>query len=60
YRVIAHRALSFFVPPPHQLDFMERWPRIFQLLERIEDGLASLPFIRNGGDHFVITLRKSA
>lgn len=60
YRVIAQRALSFFVPPPHQLDLMQRWPRIFQLLERIEDRLAGLPFIRNGGDHFVITLRKSA
>ena len=58
YRVIAQRALSFFVPPPHQLDFMKKRPRIFRSLERIEDRLAGWPIIRNCGDHFVITLRK--
>jgi len=58
YSVTTQRALSFFVPPPYKEGFMERWPVAFKILERIEDSLAHWPLIRDGGDHFVITLRK--
>lgn len=58
YTVEAHRALSFFVPPPYKEGFMDRWPFTFRVLERIEDRIAHWPLIRSGGDHFVITLRK--
>jgi len=59
FTVLDQRALSLVVPPPHHETFPLKWPRLFRFLERIEDGLAHLPVLRNWGDHFVITLRKN-
>lgn len=58
YTILDQRALSLVVPPPHHGAFPLKWPRLFRLLERIEDSVATLPVLRNWGDHFVITLRK--
>lgn len=58
YDLIAQRALSLIVPPPHQERFPSRWPTLFKVLAAVEDSIASLPLFRNWGDHFVITLRK--
>ena len=58
YEVIAQRALSLLVPPPHQDGSIARWPRLFRALSNMEDAVAHLPVLRNWGDHFAITLRK--
>lgn len=58
YVVVEQRALSLLVPPPHLSSFPDRWPALFSMLSRMEDRVASLPILRNWGDHFAITLRK--
>lgn len=60
YDVIAQRALSLLVPPPHMEGFPTRWPTLFKALCLLENRIVSLPLLRNWGDHFVITLRKRA
>lgn len=60
YHLVALRALSLLVPPPHMAGFPERWPRSFKALAWLEDRIATLPLIRNWGDHFIITVRKRA
>ncbi|MBL7940850.1 MAG: methyltransferase domain-containing protein [Flavobacteriales bacterium] len=58
YDTIAQRGLSLLVPPPHHAGFDSRWPRLFRMLSDMEDAISHLPYLRNLGDHFVITLRK--
>ena len=58
YEVKEQRALSLIVPPPHMERFPNRFPALFNALAWVEDRIASLPLLRNWGDHFVITLRK--
>jgi ubiquinone/menaquinone biosynthesis C-methylase UbiE len=58
YEVLEQRALSLMVPPPHMERFPARWPRLFHLLHRMEEGLAYRWPFRNWGDHFLIILRK--
>ena len=58
YEVISQRALSYFVPPPHMERFPSRWPRLYYLLHELEEATAHRWPFRNGGDHFLIILRK--
>ncbi len=58
YDLVAQRALSYFVPPPHMERFPKRWPRMFNLLHQLEEATAHRWPFRNGGDHFLIILRK--
>ncbi|MBK8340721.1 MAG: methyltransferase domain-containing protein [Flavobacteriales bacterium] len=58
YAVVHQRALSYFVPPPHMERFPTRWPRLYHLLHGLEEATAHHWPFRNGGDHFLIILRK--
>ncbi|MEZ4738151.1 MAG: class I SAM-dependent methyltransferase [Flavobacteriales bacterium] len=59
YKVLEQRALSVLVPPPYKEGFTQHWPLTFRFLSWIEDRIAHLPVIRNWGDHFVISLKKT-
>lgn len=58
YDVIAQRALSLVVPPPYHEQFPQRWPRLYRVLHRLEEGVAHRWPFRLWGDHFLIVLRK--
>lgn len=60
YTVVAQRALSLVVPPPHVERFPARWPRTLRVLDRIEERIAHRWPFRNWGDHYLIILRKKA
>lgn len=51
-------ALGLFLPPPFMIHLYERRPHTMKLLERVERSFASMPLLRNLGDHFLISLRK--
>lgn len=58
YAVLDRSALSFFVPPPHLGPFAQRHPQFVRAMEQLEDLCCRWPFIRDRGDHYLITLRK--
>jgi ubiquinone/menaquinone biosynthesis C-methylase UbiE len=60
YTVLEQRALSLAAPPPHMERFPSRWPRLFRVLERIEEAIAHRWPFRAWGDHYLIILRKKA
>ncbi len=55
---VALRSLGLLVPPPYLDGFAERHPRFLRVLETLEDRVASLPGLRQWGDHFLIVMRK--
>jgi SAM-dependent methyltransferase len=52
------RALGLLVPPPYLQGFANRHPRVLRALETLEDGVASLPGLRQWGDHFLLVMVK--
>ncbi|HYM22955.1 MAG TPA: class I SAM-dependent methyltransferase [Vicinamibacterales bacterium] len=52
------RTLGLFVPPPYMQAFADRHPALVDALRRIDDLVGDWPLVRNGGDHFLIALRK--
>jgi SAM-dependent methyltransferase len=55
---VALRSLGLLVPPPYLDGFAVRHPRFLRVLEKLEDRVASLPGLRQWGDHFLIVMRK--
>jgi hypothetical protein len=52
--------VSVFVPPEFYSNFVERYPRLFSLLRKLESAVgAYFPFNRCC-DHYLITLQKIA
>ncbi|HQW87737.1 MAG TPA: methyltransferase domain-containing protein [Flavobacteriales bacterium] len=60
YTVIAQRALSLTVPPPHHEGLPRRWPRLLRALHTIEEAIAHRWPFHAWGDHVLIILRKRA
>ena len=56
---VSLRALGLFLPPPYMQAFAARHPRAMAALQRLEDGVAGWPLLREAGDHFLIVLRRS-
>jgi len=56
---VALRSLGLLVPPPYLEGFAARHPGMLRVLERVEDRIASLPLLRQWGDHFLIVMRKT-
>ncbi len=55
---VALRSLGLLVPPPYLEGFAARHPGFLRVLEKLEDRVASVPLLRQWGDHFLIVLRK--
>jgi hypothetical protein len=55
---MSYQALGLFVPPPYLVGLYQRLGPVGQLLGMLDDRLGSLPLLRNGGDHFLMVLRK--
>jgi ubiquinone/menaquinone biosynthesis C-methylase UbiE len=60
YEVIAQRALSLVVPPPHHELLPRRWPRLLRALHTFEEAIAHRRPFHAWGDHVLIILRKRA
>ncbi len=58
FELVEYRALGLFLPPPYLLDRIERHPRLFELLGRLDDMTGAWPALRNAGDHFLIVMRR--
>lgn len=54
----ALRSLGLLVPPPYLQAFATRHPGRVRVLEKLEDRVASLPGLRQWGDHFLIVMVK--
>jgi SAM-dependent methyltransferase len=54
----ALRALGLLVPPPYLQEFARRHPRLLSALASLEDGVGSLPGLRQWGDHFLLVMAK--
>ncbi len=54
----ALRSLGLLVPPPYLENFSARHSRTLRALDNLEDRIASLPGLRQWGDHFLIVTRK--
>jgi 2-polyprenyl-3-methyl-5-hydroxy-6-metoxy-1,4-benzoquinol methylase len=55
---VSYRALGLLVPPPHLVGLYQRLGPVGQLLGALDDRLGSLPLLRDGGDHFLMVLKK--
>ncbi len=58
FELVSYRALSLFMPPPYLLAWYERFPRLFEMLGRLDDLTGAWPGLRNAGDHFLIVMRR--
>jgi SAM-dependent methyltransferase len=58
FELVSRRALSLFLPPPYLLQLYESLPRAGRALARLDDTLGTWPLLRDGGDHFLMILRK--
>jgi SAM-dependent methyltransferase len=53
-----YRGLCVFAPPPYLTWVLERHPRAYERLWRLDRRLAGWPLLREIGDHFLIVMRK--
>jgi SAM-dependent methyltransferase len=58
FATVALRSLGLLVPPPYLEGFASRHPGWVRALEWAEDRIASLPAIRQWGDHFLLVMAK--
>jgi len=56
FQLHRYRALGLFLPPPYLVKSYQRWPALGALLGKMDDHLAGLPWLRDAGDHFVMTM----
>lgn len=59
YKRLYLQSLGFICPPPYMEEFPKTFPRLFSTLTTIEKKVATLPLLRNLGDHFIITMQKA-
>jgi len=58
FETIGLRSLGLLVPPPYLEGFAARHPGWMRTLETVEDLIASLPSLRQWGDHFLLVMAK--
>ena len=56
FKVIKKRAVGFFLPPSYLNIYFEKHPNFLGVLNRLEKLLASLGFLSNLSDHFIIEM----
>lgn len=58
FRLERYRGLCLFLPPPYLVGAYERVRLLWRPAEWLEEHLASLPLLRDAGDHFLMVLSK--
>ena len=58
FEAIEQHALALFAPPPYLDAFATRHPSLVAALQRLDDVAGAWPLLRDGGDHFLIVMRK--
>lgn len=58
FNLISLKGLSITAPPPFVEQFIERFPRTFSILEKIENKICSYSPFNAAGDHYMITMEK--
>ena len=58
YRLCSLRGLSIVVPPPFIERFVERYPRLFAVLEKLENRIWDKRPFNRWCDHYMITMQK--
>jgi hypothetical protein len=58
YGLRALKGFCIVMPPPFIENFYERYPRIFRILERIENRISLIPPFNCWCDHYAITMQK--
>jgi 2-polyprenyl-3-methyl-5-hydroxy-6-metoxy-1,4-benzoquinol methylase len=58
FDLIEYRGLSLFLPPPYLAHWYQKYPRLLELLGRMDDLAGGWPGLRNAGDHFLIVMRR--
>lgn len=56
---VSHRALGLFAPPPYLEGFATRHAGLTAGLHWLDDQFGGWPVLREGGDHFLMVLRKT-
>ncbi|MDB5273964.1 MAG: SAM-dependent methyltransferase [Chitinophagaceae bacterium] len=59
YKKISLEGLATFSPPPHADRFPMKHPRMYRLLTKLDEQLASIPPFRSWADHFILTVQYS-
>jgi ubiquinone/menaquinone biosynthesis C-methylase UbiE len=58
FRLMHHRGLCVFAPPPYLTSVRERHALWYERLWRMDRRAAGWPLLRNIGDHFLMVMRK--
>jgi ubiquinone/menaquinone biosynthesis C-methylase UbiE len=58
FQLISLKGLSISVPPPYIEHFIERHPKLFATLEKIENSICDKTPFNSWGDHYIITMQK--
>lgn len=58
FRLVHHRGLCVFAPPPYLTWVREQHPVAYRRLWRMDRRTAGWPVLRNTGDHFLVVMRK--
>jgi len=56
FDLVSTRSLGLWLPPSHLAHIVDRWPRLFAWLDRLERRFA--PITRDWGDHYIIVFRR--
>jgi SAM-dependent methyltransferase len=58
FRLVHHRGVCVFAPPPYLESVRDRYPRLYRRLWQLDRVVAGWPVLRGWGDHFLMILRK--
>lgn len=58
FELVTYRALNLFLPPPYLLRWHQRAGALAKSFAWLDARISPLPFFRNMGDHFLMTLQK--
>lgn len=57
FRKVSLKSLATFTPPPEHREFPKRHPKVFKILNRLDEKLGGLYPFNCWGDHFIITVQ---
>jgi 2-polyprenyl-3-methyl-5-hydroxy-6-metoxy-1,4-benzoquinol methylase len=57
FRVVALEGLASVCPPPYKKQFAVKYPALFKMLSKMDEGLSNIWPFNRWADHFIITLQ---